>query len=185
MLISKKTEQSFTLIELLIIIVILGILAGLISGNFLSSLQKGRDSQRKNDLAQIQRALEIYYEDKRAYPTGEPPFGSSWCSTTSCGQNDKVYMMKIPNDPASPSQSYKYIPASGSSPQYYYLLSCIENVKNDKSSGVSNNGYCNFPYGTPCPAAAPAAISCTGCGACKYVMGSPNSPPLAPKPTSP
>ena len=94
-----KEERGFTLIELLIIIIILGFLTALISGNYITSLQKGRDAKRKNDLAQIQRALETYYEDNKAYPTGAPPFGSRFCSTPSCLAGDKTYMVRTPGRP--------------------------------------------------------------------------------------
>ncbi|PIP15252.1 hypothetical protein COX47_00635, partial [Candidatus Roizmanbacteria bacterium CG23_combo_of_CG06-09_8_20_14_all_35_49] len=57
-------RKAFTLIELLLVIIILGVLATLIIGNFFTSLKKGRDARRKGDLEQIQRALEMYYEDK-------------------------------------------------------------------------------------------------------------------------
>jgi len=61
-------KKGFTLIELLLVIIILGFLTSLIAGNFFTSLKKGRDARRKGDLEQIQRALEMYYEDNRAYP---------------------------------------------------------------------------------------------------------------------
>ena len=43
-------KKGFTLIELLIVIMILGVLAALITGNFFTSLKKGRDAKRKADL---------------------------------------------------------------------------------------------------------------------------------------
>ena len=63
-------KKGFTLIELLIVIVILGILAAFISGNFFSSLKKGRDVRRKADLSSVKKALEMYYEDHLVYPDG-------------------------------------------------------------------------------------------------------------------
>ena len=69
-------RKAFTLIELLIVIIILGVLAALITGNFFTSLKKGRDAKRKADLEQVSRALEMYYEDKKAYPDSLT-FGSS------------------------------------------------------------------------------------------------------------
>lgn len=173
-----KEERGFTLIELLIIIIILGFLTALISGNYINSLQKGRDAKRKNDLAQIQRALETYYEDNKAYPTGAPPFGSRYCSSPSCLVGDKTYMVRTPEDPNS-SYSYTYIVDPNS--QYYYLLSCIENDKNDKGPGVSNGGYCQGPEPTPCG----SAPTCGACGVCKFIMSSSNALPITPMPTIP
>ena len=118
-----KIKSGFTLIELLVVIMILGILAALISGNFITSLKKGRDAKRKGDLEQTQRALEMYYEDKKAYPvTAGLTFGSKLCENNPCGASDKVYMQKLPNDPIS-GKSYEYNLTSGS----YRLYACLEN----------------------------------------------------------
>src|SRR3989338_3495686 len=97
------SKKAFTLIELLIVIVLLGVLAALISGNFITSLKKGRDAKRKGDLEQITRALEMYYEDKKSYPlTAGLTFGEKFCENNPCGAtSDKVYMQKVPNDPIS------------------------------------------------------------------------------------
>jgi len=124
----KRTFSSlfngFTLIELLIVIVILGILAALITGNFFTSLKKGRDARRKADLEQIQRALEMYYEDKKAYPvTAGLTFGGKLCENNPCVASDKVYMQKAPNDPIS-GKNYQYLSADGTS---YRLFACLEN----------------------------------------------------------
>jgi len=119
-----KIKSGFTLIELLVVIMILGILAALISGNFFTSLKKGRDAKRKGDLEQTQRALEMYYEDKKAYPvTAGLTFGSKFCENNPCGASDKVYMQKVPNDPIS-GKSYQYLSSDGAD---YKLFACLEN----------------------------------------------------------
>jgi len=116
-------RKAFTLIELLIVIIILGILAALISGNFFTSLKKGRDAKRKADFEQIQRALEMYYEDKKTYPvTAGLTFGSKFCENNPCGASDKVYMQKVPNDPIS-GKDYEYV-STGTD---YKLFACLEN----------------------------------------------------------
>ncbi|GIW64933.1 MAG: hypothetical protein KatS3mg092_0866 [Patescibacteria group bacterium] len=109
-------KKAFTLLELLIVIIILGVLSSFITSNFLISLKKGRDARRKGDLEQIQRALELYYEDKRAYPSNIS-FGQSLTDT----ETGKIYMNKIPNDPSG--NSYKY----ESDGTYYKLYACLEN----------------------------------------------------------
>lgn len=116
-------KKAFTLIELLVVIMILGVLAALITGNFFTSLKKGRDAKRKADLEQTQRALEMYYEDKKTYPTFTFPFGGKLCETSSCASSEKVYMQKVPNDPIS-GKNYEYISATGSD---YRLFACLEN----------------------------------------------------------
>lgn len=116
-------KKGFTLIELLIVIIILGVLAALITGNFFTSLKKGRDAKRKGDLEQIQRALEMYYEDKRTYPTFAFPFGGKFCETSLCASTEKVYMQKVPDDPVS-GKDYEYLTTSGTD---YKLFACLEN----------------------------------------------------------
>ena len=122
-------RKGFTLLELLIIIVILGVLTTLIMGNFFTSLKKGRDAQRKGDLEQIQRSLEMYYEDKKAYPLTaafDLTHGYSFCESAvrqNCLATEKAYMLKLPRDPSG-GQSYGYESADGT---YYKLYACLEN----------------------------------------------------------
>ncbi|MEK7597626.1 MAG: prepilin-type N-terminal cleavage/methylation domain-containing protein [Patescibacteria group bacterium] len=113
-------KKAFTLIELLIVIIILGVMAALITGNFFTSLKKGRDAKRKADLEQTQRALEMYYEDKRIYPlTADLTFGTSLTDPDS----GKVYMQNLPNDPIS-GKIYQYLSSNGTD---YKLFACLEN----------------------------------------------------------
>lgn len=174
---TPRQKSGFTLIELMVVMIILGILAMLISGNVINSLQKGRDARRKNDLAQVQRALEMYYEDVKMYPSATPPFGSQFCNgSVPCPTTAKVYMRRLPADPNA-GYSYNYV--ADPNGQYYYLFSCIENYWNDQGAGVSNGGFCPGPYPTPCG----TAPTCGGCGTCKFYIASPNAVPLTPKPT--
>ena len=116
-------RKGFTLIELLVVILILGVLAALITGNFFTSLKKGRDAKRKADLEQIQRAVEMYYEDKGSYPVFTFPFGKMLCETVTCSLGEKTYMQKVPNDPTSASTHYLYV-SSGTD---YKIYACLEN----------------------------------------------------------
>lgn len=116
----KMNRKGFTLIELLIVIIILGVLAALITGNFFTSLKKGRDARRKSDLEQIQRGLEMYYEDKKTYPlTVDVTFGNSLIDSIS----GKIYMQRVPNDPVS-GKDYQYLSADGTD---YKIFACLEN----------------------------------------------------------
>ncbi len=116
------TALGFTLLELMIVIAILGVLAAMISGNFITSLKKGRDARRKGDLEQIQRALEMYYEDKRVYPTAVPGNTLS-TQIIDPGTSGKIYMEKVPTDPSGGNYGYYYDSANN----YYQLYACLEN----------------------------------------------------------
>lgn len=153
---SERSESNgFTLIELLIVIIIMGIIATVITGNFFTSLKKGRDAKRKGDLGQIQKALEMYYEDKRAYPTAAAsagfPFGSKFCETGACPAIDRKYMFKVPSDPIS-SQNYLYASSDGKS---YQLYACLENDQQilpyTSTASLSCTTNCKDKNGTSVP----------------------------------
>ena len=153
-------KKGFTLIELMIIMAILAILAGIVTGNLINSLKKGRDTERKADLHQIQNALELYYHDHHAYPTPPPqptpglPFG-----TEGLEEGNTIYIKKLPNDPIS---TYQYYYTGSNTGSFYSLYSIIENSQ-DTGKGVSQSGY----TGTDCDNG--------GAGTeCKYGVSSPN-----------
>ena len=56
-----RRQPGFTLIELIVVIGLVVILAGLAAVSYTAVQQKGRDAQRKNDLNQIKIALTTYY----------------------------------------------------------------------------------------------------------------------------
>jgi prepilin-type N-terminal cleavage/methylation domain-containing protein len=65
----KQRQSGFTIVELLIVIVIIGILATLVIVTFSGVQQKARDSERKTDINAIAGQLEAVYASKGNYPT--------------------------------------------------------------------------------------------------------------------
>jgi len=123
-----KIKNGFTLIELLVVMVIIGLLAGLILPNFMSARERARDAQRKSDLEQIQKALELYKMDKNEYPATSDPFAPP--GSSGCNKEWKVgtttYMPKLPCDPKSTGE-YKYKYTRGTDKFTYTLDACLEN----------------------------------------------------------
>src|SRR6478752_5965491 len=64
----KLNQKGFTIIELLVVIVIIGILVALTLPNLFSAQARGRDTDRKNELKNLQQKLETHFNDNDSYP---------------------------------------------------------------------------------------------------------------------
>lgn len=113
-------QSGFTLLEIIIAMAIVAIVSGALWGNFFSSLSKGRDSRRKQDVQAVAKALELYYADGRAYPTALPSWGAPFANQSNTAV---IYMQKLPNDPAYPNATYCYT----STGAFYKLYANLEN----------------------------------------------------------
>jgi prepilin-type N-terminal cleavage/methylation domain-containing protein len=69
MISSKKRQSGFTIVELLIVIVVIGILATLVIVTFTGIQQKARDSQRQTDINAVNSQLEAFYAQNGHYPS--------------------------------------------------------------------------------------------------------------------
>ncbi|HOI60324.1 MAG TPA: prepilin-type N-terminal cleavage/methylation domain-containing protein [Candidatus Pacearchaeota archaeon] len=94
--------KSFTLIEILITIVIIGILAGAIMISTSSSVDKTRDGIRRNDLGVIARALRSYQTANGVYPVLNCRIGTTGCLSDLVPK----YLAMLPTDPASGYYGY-------------------------------------------------------------------------------
>jgi prepilin-type N-terminal cleavage/methylation domain-containing protein len=65
----KKAARGFTIVELLIVIVVIGILAALVITTYNGVQQKARDTKRKTDINAIQGQVEAYNAQAGYYPT--------------------------------------------------------------------------------------------------------------------
>ena len=64
----KNNKKAFTIVELIVVIFIISILAGLITVSLRSSRMNSRDTKRITDIKQLQTALEFYRTKNKVYP---------------------------------------------------------------------------------------------------------------------
>ena len=65
---NKKGEKGFTLIELLVVVIIIGVLAAVALPNLLGQVGKARETEAKNAVGSINRALQGYHFEVRDFP---------------------------------------------------------------------------------------------------------------------
>jgi general secretion pathway protein G len=98
-----KTHRGFTLIELMIAVVIIGILAAIIAPNVIGRLTDAKVSAAKQDVATLVQTLTMYKLDNSRFPSGEQglkaliekpviaPLPNNW--------RTGGYLPRLPNDP--------------------------------------------------------------------------------------
>lgn len=153
-----KNKKGFTLIEILIVIVIIGILATLSVVALGTIRAKARDAQRLGDMKQIGTVLEAYRMDESGYPTMITS-GNSLIGPTS----GLTYMKKIPSDPL-PGQSYVYT-AIGLAPYSNYSIAyTLEKGVNDVSAGAKTAVPGNSTYSCTADCSTKCTGDSDGCG---------------------
>jgi prepilin-type N-terminal cleavage/methylation domain-containing protein len=79
---SKATRQEgFTIVELLIVVVVIGILAALVITTYTGIQAKSRDSKRLTDLQNVQTNLELYFQTAGYYPSLTDMNNAAWLTT--------------------------------------------------------------------------------------------------------
>lgn len=134
-----KNQKSFTLIELLVVIAVIGLISSVVLVNLKGVREKARDARRMADLAELQKAVELYidkYEDV--------PFTNEYGGAEPGGQD-----MSHRNPDGSPGTDFmKFLTTGGIMP-----VVSLDPINNDA------NHYWFYVYNGPwggCEAVCPA-----------------------------
>lgn len=114
----KRKESGFTIIELLIVIIVIGILATLVITTFSGIQRNARDRTREADINALHSQIEYYYGQNGTYPTLANLNDATWRSTNLKGLDSEA--LKDPKGagatlvaaPAASAYSYVVTPAN-------------------------------------------------------------------------
>jgi general secretion pathway protein G len=100
-MIKHRHDGGFTLIEVMIVIVILGVLAALIVPKIMGRPDEARVVAARQDIATVMQALKLYRLDNRRYPTQDQGLAALVVkpATDPVPDNWKSYIEKLPSDP--------------------------------------------------------------------------------------
>ncbi|MEI6237857.1 MAG: glycine-rich domain-containing protein, partial [Candidatus Saccharibacteria bacterium] len=126
MLMVNKKQTAFTIVELLVVIVIIGILAAITIVSYTGISQKATASSLQSDLSSAKKQLTLYQVEHSAFPTSPLTVnGNSYCPS-----DDSKYCFKT-----SIGNTFTYAPTAASSPQSFSLFAS----KNSTIYSISNN----------------------------------------------
>ena len=105
----RHLAKGFTLIELMVVLVIIGVLAALIVPNVLDRADDARTTAARTDVTNLMQALKLYRLDNQRFPTSEQGLQALIAKPTTGPQplNWKPYLEKLPNDPWG--RPYQYL----------------------------------------------------------------------------
>jgi len=109
-------EGGFTLIEIMVVVVILGILAALVAPNVISRIDDAQINRAKQDIRAIESSLQLYRLDNFRYPTtdqGLEALVNQPADPTIRNWKQGGYLDKLPVDPWGTPYQYIYPGQSG------------------------------------------------------------------------
>lgn len=77
----QRKEKGFTIVELLIVIVVIGILAALVITTFSGVQRRARNTERETDVKSIHGQVEAFYAQTGRYPSLADMQDNSWVQT--------------------------------------------------------------------------------------------------------
>ena len=118
--VARSRASGFTLVELLVVMVILGLLASLVLPNFFGQVGKARVKAARVQISSLATALDTFALDVGRYPATEEGLEALRSAPPGAKMWDGPYLPKsVPSDPWGNSYEYR----GGDSEGYYEILS--------------------------------------------------------------
>lgn len=107
----RQREAGFTLVEMMVVIVILGLLATVVAINVLPSQDKAMKEKARADVSVLEQALESYRLDTFSFPRTEDGLQALVTPPASLAQPDRFreggYIRRLPKDPWGNDYQYR------------------------------------------------------------------------------
>lgn len=114
----KRKQSGFTIVELLIVIVVIGILAALVVTTFAGIQRKARNTERQTDIKAVHGQLEAAFAANNSYPTLAELNLQTWRDTNTKGLDGEALKdprgsgQTLVNAASATAYSYVETPAS-------------------------------------------------------------------------
>ncbi len=139
-----KVQKGFTIIELLIVIAIIAILAGLVLNNFQGAQAKARDTQRVTRINSIHSKLEEFYNEGNGYPSDAANTANFPGIDTNAVRDPRggTLVSTVVADAAAMNAGADPTSGSGNEFRYYtYPTGCNLALSGGTYSGTACTGY--------------------------------------------
>jgi general secretion pathway protein G len=94
-----RQQEGFTLIEIMVVILILGLLATLVVQSLRGATDKAKHTKAMADIAELKTGLDRYYIDNGSYPTTAQGLQALVTPPSQNGADPDGYIRRVPNDP--------------------------------------------------------------------------------------
>ncbi|NAW87377.1 type II secretion system major pseudopilin GspG [Photobacterium halotolerans] len=106
----QRQQRGFTLLEVMVVIVILGVLASLVVPNLLGNKEKADQQKVVTDIGALEQALDMYKLDNSVYPTTDQGLDALVTSPSSSPEprnyRNGGYIKRLPKDPWGNDYNY-------------------------------------------------------------------------------
>jgi general secretion pathway protein G len=106
---NRNSDKGFSLIELIVVLVILGLLAAVVAPNIYDKLSKSKDKVAKIQITELEGALQMYSFDLGRFPDSNDGLEALVRNTSGNEAWDGPYLAKeLPTDPWQRAYVYRY-----------------------------------------------------------------------------
>ncbi|MBV7263542.1 type II secretion system major pseudopilin GspG [Photobacterium sp. WH77] len=106
----QRQQRGFTLLEVMVVIVILGVLASLVVPNLLGNKEKADQQKVVTDIGALEQALDMYKLDNSVYPTTDQGLDALVTEPSSSPEprnyRNGGYIKRLPKDPWGNDYNY-------------------------------------------------------------------------------